>query len=99
MARYIGPCNRCGDPIDRTIKPRKEPLCFECAIAKMLEQQASYHARQGEGVAFSELVGADAGRQMRAKSGPAYEKWVAGLRRAIGEPSATDSETSVTVTE
>jgi hypothetical protein len=99
MARFRGPCNRCGDPIDKKVRPGKEPLCFECALDKMRHQQASYHARRGEGLEYCELVGRKAGEEMRLRSGPAYEKWAASMRRALGEPSATDSETSVTVTE
>ena len=96
MAQYIGPCNRCGEHVERRVKAGKEPLCLECAVRKMVEQQQGCANGTHPTLARSREAGERTRDALRARRGATYERWVAGVRRDLDAKATTQGETSDT---
>lgn len=83
MARYVGPCESCGVPVDRTIRPGRMRTCVECSIAR----QGAYNLAMATGehpdTESCRQAGRKAGHAILTRNGHIYEKWKNGILRAI----------------
>lgn len=82
MARKKGPCERCGLPVDRVIRPGRQRLCLRCAIRKAEDQHRAMANGTHPDLERSRVNGEEVRRQIEAREGPWYEKWRDGMRAA-----------------
>lgn len=82
MAKYEGPCARCGVRVERIIRPGRERLCVPCAIRKAADHQRALAAGTHPDLEASRAAGAEIARQIEAREGPWYEKWRRGMAAA-----------------
>jgi len=90
VKRYRGPCQHCGEPIDRKFRPGRERLCVDCALQKAAHQHRRAAAGVDPSIAKGNLHRAEFAAQVAARSGPLYDKWLAGILRAAGVENDTD---------
>jgi hypothetical protein len=90
VKRYQGPCQHCGIAIDRKFRPGRERLCIDCALAKAAHQHRRAAAGVDSSIAKGNLARAEFAAQVAARSGPLYDKWLAGILRAAGALNDTD---------
>lgn len=81
MAKAGSPCEVCGKPIERYVRPGRKVLCLEHALAFMAHQQLTLH--QGTSPQVTDLAadGEERARQFRERSGPWYDRWREGMQR------------------
>lgn len=79
-------CTSCGKMLKGRYKPKPPWLCLECGVAKMVGSIVDQHNKTGPDFNRNKLQGEEQRRQFLAKSGPWYEKWVAGIEKAKTPP-------------
>ena len=97
MATYKGPCVTCGVYIERKVKTGRKMRCIECALAAQRAQQRGYAEGTDPAVAKSYAAGDAVGKQIRARKGPAFEKWARSMAAYASSLTTTEGETSDTV--
>lgn len=86
MARYVGPCARCGEGVDRIIRAGRERLCVECAIAKHEDHCRTMADGTNPYLEHSRKGGEMVKHAIETRNGHIYEKWRNNIiRGASGE--------------
>ena len=89
VAKYVGPCNRCGQEISKQLRPGKEPLCLECANLKVAEHNRSMADGTNPQLHVSYQKGHEVRQQIKARKGPAYARWVGSMQRYLDTQDTT----------
>lgn len=84
MAKYEGPCARCGVHVERIIRPGREGLCVPCALRKSADHQRAMATGSHPDLEASRAAGREVARQIEAREGPWYERWRRGMAAAAG---------------
>lgn len=86
MAKYVGPCARCGVHVDRVLRPKRDPLCVDCAIDKQLDYCRALAKREHPDLEKCAEAGRATAEAIANRRGHIYEKWQANvIRAALGQ--------------
>jgi hypothetical protein len=83
MVRYVGPCMDCGREVDRVLRPKRKYLCIDCATERADRQNRAMADGTDPGISKCYAAGHETARQIKAKRGPYYERWRAGIIRNL----------------
>jgi hypothetical protein len=84
MARYRGPCEDCGAPVDRVIRPERRKRCLDCAVTAQARVVKARQEGTDPGLEAMRLAGYETARQIEAQEGEYYEKWMRGILKSMG---------------
>ena len=77
-------CEDCGKTMTGRYKPKPPWRCFECGLANMVRGLERQHAKEGPEHEANVRRGKEIRRQVKARKGPYYDKWRAGMLVAAG---------------
>ena len=100
VPQYKGPCWRCGEYIEKYVRPGKRPFCLECGILRV-EERAREMADPTSDAAKQQRILADWYRvQFSRGEGDWYEKWRQGIvRHAMQQATTKDLKAATLPTE
>jgi hypothetical protein len=82
------PCIDCGHPIDRYRKSGLPARCAECGIARQDAHNRGMVAGTNPMIHKVIEAGRAAGEQVRNRKGPAFERWLRGIRYGVDQAEA-----------
>lgn len=76
-------CATCGREMHGKYPKGKKCRCWECGVAASREAQLAQHRREHWSTPLTLAYGEAVRRQIEARSGPLYDRWIAGQARAL----------------
>lgn len=77
-------CDECGRKMTGRYKPSPPWRCFECGMARLVGTIERQHAKTGPEYEIATAKGIEVGLQVKARKGPYYERWRAGMLASVG---------------
>lgn len=97
MGWYTGPCDECGELLEKRVRSDRAKLHIECAEKRMAAQHRDYADRAG--AAYRENL--ERGRYYQeayaTQGGEWYEKWRKGMARYMNQRFPTEHGDPATV--
>jgi hypothetical protein len=97
MGVYRGPCDRCGEYLEKRVAPGRRRYHIECGIEQAAEQNRGYRDGTHPSLAKSVADGNAAAEQIRRRSGSAYTRWVGSMSRYLDSLEDIEVEPSDTL--
>jgi hypothetical protein len=94
MGVYKGPCDRCGEYLEKRVAPGRRRYHIECGIAQAEEQNRGYHDGTHPSLVRSVAGGNAAAEQIRKRNGIAYTRWVGSMSRYLESLDDIESDPS-----
>jgi hypothetical protein len=82
MPTVEGPCQECGAPVKRYVRPGRQCLCHPCAIDRAAEYNRALADGTNPDLERSREAGRRVGAEIARKEGKSYERWRDGMRAA-----------------
>ena len=90
MPTLTGQCVDCGEAVTAYVRPGNQLRCFQCNLGRMAQQHRNFANGTDPSLAKSIQAGHEAASQIRNRKGPAYERWVGGIKAYLDSPDTTE---------
>jgi hypothetical protein len=97
MGVYRGPCDRCGEFLEKRIAPGRRRYHIECAIAVSAEQNRGYQDGTHPSLAKSIAAGTANAAKIREGDKIARTHWARGMSRYLDSLEDMDAQPSDTL--